>query len=481
MKNKKIVPQNKIEKNKENETIPLSISRFIRRILFLLVALVIIVGFIDQKGYFNADQKNNHIRKKWASFYNFTKTKEVDVLILGNSHIITGIDPFVLSNATSSNCFILGNSGTGVIDAWFQLGEALKYTKPKLVILETYCINNGEKPEKDVIPYLQSFDAQTNVSHKLMCMPQIFKIDNWLEAWSTSIRNHSFLLTDTARINYNIKNPKETIPRQLNLGRFARFSYGLQDSTLKKYDVLGAPVKGKDYKMSTFTKKYLQKIIEMCDERNIPVLFLTVPMYYKHIDNYPIWKTTLNKELEKYPKAKWLDLQMPYDTLIYKPEMFENSYAQNQHLTNNGMIATAYKVATYIDKKYPNLLPDRSQQLGWISDFMYTPHFWFNQDIPINLSGFYSILKDKKVNNFYVRELGMQNSKKSNLLILKIDRKAKLPNELTVQYKIEVQGKLIIADVKMYKIKEIHPPKHEVFVNNLLKEVIVKEIVSIKY
>jgi hypothetical protein len=172
---------------------------------------------------------------------------------------------------------------------------------------------------------------------------------------------------------------------------------------------------------------------------------------------------------------------MPYDTLIYKPEMFENSYAQNQHLSNNGMIATAYKIATYIDKKYPNLLTDRSKQLGWISDFMYTPHFWFNQDIPINLSGFSSILKDKKVNNFHVRELGMQNSKKSNLLILKIDRKAKLPNELTVQYKIEVQGKLIIADVKMYKVKEIHPPKHDVFVNNLLKEVIVKEIVSIKY
>ena len=44
------------------------------------------------------------------------------------------------------------------------------------------------------------------------------------------------------------------------------------------------------------------------------------------------------------------------------------------------------------------------------------------------------------------------------------------------------QGKKVFdVNAKMYKVKEIHPPKHDVFVNNLLKEVIVKEIVSIKY
>jgi hypothetical protein len=481
MKKDKNSIQKETKVSKKNETASRSISYFLKRILILLLAVVSIVGFIDKKGYFNADQKNNHIRRKWESFYNFTKTKEVDILVLGNSHIITGIDPFVLSNATSSTCFILGNSGTGVIDAWFQLGEALRYTKPKLIILETYCIGNGEKPDKDVIPYLQSFDAQINFSHKLKCMPQIFKIDKWLEAWSTSIRNHSFLLTDTARINYNIKNHDKPISKQLNLGRFARFNYGLQDSILKKYDVIGAPVKGKDYKLSTFTKKYLQKIMEMCEERNIPLLFLTVPMYYKHIDDYPIWQSTLRKELEKYPKSKWLDLQMPFDTLIYPPKMFENTYEQNQHLSNEGMIATAYEVATYIDEKYPKLLPNRSIQQEWISDFMNTTHFVFNQDIPSNLTGYSSIVKDKKINKFYVRELGIKNSNESNQIILKIEREENLPNELTIQCKIEVQGSTMIADVKMFKIQGINPPKHDVFVNNLRKDIIVKEIMSLKY
>ena len=119
------------------------------------------VLYTDCKGYFNADQKNNHIRKKWASFYDYTQQKQVDVVILGNSHVLTGIDPFVLSDATSSVCFMLGNSGTNIMDAWFQLGGVLKQTKPKLVVLETYCINNTNRPKDDeIIPYIQSFDAQ---------------------------------------------------------------------------------------------------------------------------------------------------------------------------------------------------------------------------------------------------------------------------------------------------------------------------------
>jgi hypothetical protein len=111
--------------------------------LFVLFAIVVsVVIFTDKQGYFTADQSNNHIKKKWAFFYDYSEAKDVDVIILGNSHVITGVDPFVLSSAISSTCFILGNSGTGIIDAWFQLGEALKHTRPKVVVLETYCINN---------------------------------------------------------------------------------------------------------------------------------------------------------------------------------------------------------------------------------------------------------------------------------------------------------------------------------------------------
>jgi len=453
--------------------------QFSIKILILFTAVFLMVFFTDKKGYFIADQSNNHISRKWASFYEYTKTKEVDVVILGNSHVITGVDPFVLSDALGSTCFILGNSGTGIIDAWFQLGEALKHVQPKLIVLETYCINNGKKPDGDAIPYFQSFDAQKNRLYKLQCMPQLFYSDSWVEAWSPSIRNHSFLLTDTARIKYNMKNPNLPKLKKLDLGRFARFDFGLQDSILQKYDSIGSPVNGEEYQISAFTKKYLEKIMKMCEERNIPVLFFTVPMYYKHISNYDVWKITLSEELQKYPTTKWLDLQMPYDTAIYTPNMFENTYEGNQHLSNLGMTVTAYKLATFINSNYPDLLPDRSKDIKWIEDFKITDYFAYNQDIANGMNGFTSIVKDKQVNDFHIKELVLQGNKETNRLILKITKQDNLPNMLTVQCNITMQGNTFIASIQMYSVKDIFPPKHKVYLADIRKEVKINELLNI--
>lgn len=479
MKKEKHSKQTKTIRKPEIMKAPFSWKKFSTKILILFLAVVSVVIFTDKKDYFAADQNNNHIKKHWTSFYNFTHEKEVDVIILGNSHAITGVDPFVLSNATSSSCFLLGNSGTNIIDAWFQLGGVLKYTQPKLVVLETFCINNDENLKHNAIPYLQSFDAQKDILYKLQCMPQLFYSDSWVEAWSTSIRNHSFLLTDTVRIKYNSRNMGEPKSNKLDLGRFARFNTGLQDSILAKYESKGSPVKGREYQISNISKNYLRQIMIMCEERNIPVLFLTVPMYYKHISDYDAWKSTINDELQKYPKAKWLDLQMPYDTMIYTPDMFENTYSANQHLTNLGMMVTAYKLAGFIEDNYPKLLPDRSKDAKWIADFMTNEHFVFNQDVADGMADFSSITKNKRIGNFQIRELALQNNEESNRLILKIVKQNNLPNRLTVQLKILFQGNNFSVPIQMSGVKNIFPPNYKVYLVDLRKEVKVADVLSI--
>ncbi|MDR1347054.1 MAG: hypothetical protein LBJ63_01295 [Prevotellaceae bacterium] len=396
-------------------------TKFSVKILLLFIIIVSAVIFTDSKGYFTADRANNHINRKWKSFYNFTKTKEVDILLLGNSHIITGIDPFILSVATSCNGFILGNAGTNVADAWFHLGEALKHTNPKIVVLETYCIGNTEKVKNDDISQIQSFEAQSNVLYKLKTMPELLYSDSWIKAWSPSIRNHSFLLKDMDRIKYNIKNPNPPQPYRLDLGRFARFTTGLEDSTIAKYDRLGAPVKGGEYKVSDHSRKYLKKIISLCKTKNIPVVFIPVPMYYKHIDNYPQWKETLNEELQKYPDAQWLDLQLPYDSLSYTKDAFENTYDSNQHLSNAGIYITAYKLANFLFQNNYSL-PDRSKENVWITDFKSQYQFVYNQDAISGMSGCTSVLKDKYIGNLHIKELlEIQGGDKTKTVVLKIE------------------------------------------------------------
>ena len=71
-------------------------------------------------------------RKKWDSFYEFIGKNNVDVLLLGNSHLYSGINPKNLSAALGVNAFILASPGTNIADTYFGLKEALKKTKPNL-------------------------------------------------------------------------------------------------------------------------------------------------------------------------------------------------------------------------------------------------------------------------------------------------------------------------------------------------------------
>jgi hypothetical protein len=321
---------------------------------------------------------------------------------------------------------------------------------------------------KDIVPLTQSFEAHNNWLYKLQIMPEMFSSDNWVQAWSPTIRNHSFLFTDTARIKFNVKNPKLPVSDKLDLGRFARFREGLSDSIIALYDSLGAPVKGDEYIVSEHCKKYLKKIMTRCQEKNIPVLFFTVPMYHKHIDNYTAWKNTLNEELKKYPDAQWLDLQQPYDTLVYTKETFENTYSANQHLSNIGMTCTAYKLADYLSKHYQ--LPDRSKESVWINDFKDNDHFIYNQYV-VDGTKYTSIVKDVKIGDFHVKEVLVKELEKGSQLIIKIENNPELKSPIQAMFEIEYNNQRFVTPIEMYPFKEVFPPHHRVYAANLIENV----------
>jgi hypothetical protein len=458
---------------------PFNWLKFSAKITFLLIIIVAVVKFTDSKNYFRADQTNNHIERKWKSFYNFTKTKNVDILLCGNSHIITGIDPFVLSCAMGCNSFILGSPGVAITDTYFVLGEALQKTKPKLVVIETYAIGGQEDKDNGSMYQIMSFEAQQNFWRKMAVMPELFNSDSWVKAWSPSIRNHSFLLTNKEQIDFNLKNPDlKNESRRLDLGRFARFNEGLQPETLAKYDSLGAAVDGSKFAVTKRCKIYLEKIMRMCEEQKIPVLFLTIPMYYKHISNYEHWKKELGKELAKYPQAHWLNWQMPYDTLYFTPEAFENTYDGNQHLSNYGMEIAAYRLADFLQKNYTGLFPNRTVENAWYTDFYNQPHFLYNQPVPAQMPNCYVVAKNVNINDLEVKELIVQQFRDCNQIILKTEKRVDLPPVLNVMLKLQIQNQIASVPVQMERTSRVSPPQHEVFFATVRNDVRVIEMVE---
>ena len=448
-------------------------------VVMLTIIVFCAIYFTDKKGWFASDNTNNHTQRKWDAYYDLTKKNEVDVVMVGNSHLYAGVNPENMSCALGANCFILAAPGTTLTDAYYCLKEAISVCKPKIAVIETYCINNyrtHELRDGGLYDLFQSFHARKNIPQKLLSTPVLFTSKNYLAAWSNTIRNHSYILSDREQIMKNIKAKKFKKEQKLYLGRFISFPTGMTDTTMLKYDIPGVAsvFDGNDYKISDEAKRYIEKIITLCRENNIEPVFLTVPMYYRHINNYDVWKSRLTEELTLFEPVAWLDLQFPYDYNAYVPECFENSVKSNQHLSYQGSLVSAYKLAHFINDKFPGLLPDRSTNEHW-NNLFYGAGGYFENYLPRT--------NDTTINNLYcnldfsglaIKEINMLPKKEYNTIHIKVEKQYKKDlrgKKLQLVVDALIDGQHNVGIIEAETTHQYDPLKHYLFVTNLRKDV----------
>jgi len=168
------------------------------KFFILLAVLVGAIYYSDQKGIFNPERANDHTLRKWDSFYDFTKRNNVDILLIGNSHLYTGINPKNLSTTLGANAFILAAPGTQISDSYFSLKEALKRCKPSLVVIETYSIRDLDQynlSKGGLSDQMKSFSARRDFASKLGSTPYLFSSRHFIHAWSSTLRNHDFIFS----------------------------------------------------------------------------------------------------------------------------------------------------------------------------------------------------------------------------------------------------------------------------------------------
>ena len=320
---------------------------FLRFILEILIVAAVTLGTIalcDTRRVFAADESNNHIDKKWHYLYLYAEQdKPIDILVVGNSHAYTGLIPEIIKDMLGARCFILAAPGVQMDECSYMLEEALALIKPKLVILETYPINDYVQKNlspSDLSDQFTSFASRRNLKLKLKSMFKLFKLDDIPFAWSSTLRNHDIFFDDPKLLEYNLKHPSapEYDPNEEYLGRFARFESGLTEETLNRYRTDGAPVDGSKIKPGPDAIKATERMLEMCKEKDIPTAFLTVPMYREHVANAEQWHDNLKPIVGDVP---WLDLQLPSYNRLFGPQCFEDTYEVNQHQSIEGAKLTS--------------------------------------------------------------------------------------------------------------------------------------------
>lgn len=339
------------------------------------VAAVVVAGVLVSDGIwlFQAPLNNNpHVEKRWEALRKLHHDSiPLDVLIVGNSHSYTGINPKHLSAELGANAFVLANNGTNWADSEWMIREALNYCSPKVIVLETYGCDHSEpgmEGKTHFVDQVRAYRARNEGRIHWESAWDLFSYDELPAALSPTLLNHHYTWTDPERVKSNFRRKRAIDGPDLEglfLGRFVRFTTGLTDSLLTKYVDDGAPVDGNELTMSEANLTAGEAIAELCTERGIELVLLSLPMYKEHVAHMAEW--TSRREVawtERMPGVEHLNFQELSD-LADEPAYFENTYGGNQHMTLTGSIAATGYLAQNLMQRYDSILPSRDETAAW--------------------------------------------------------------------------------------------------------------------
>ena len=442
---------------------------------FIISSIIIAVVLkIESTNAFNPISGTDlYAHARWNALYDLTKKDTIDVLIMGNSRSYNGINPKQLSCATSSLSFIIGAPGTTLKDTYFSFKEILKRTNPKLLIIETYCINNFNysKSPGTLQSIFKSFSAKIDFNTKVESTPFLFEVNDWPNAWLKSIRNHNYIFDEKQNLSENIDKTSQ-IEESINKGNDNKYvgkysvylgkyngNSGLKKEIIERYKKEGPLTDDSLRVISDTHKEYLKKLNELCTKNNIELMFLTIPVYSGSIKNHDIFRNYF-EEIIKPLNRNWLDLQNNYDFL---PSHFDNVYKAAHHTTAEGSFVCTKKLVDFIDSKYQSLIPSRVAEKSWLEKFYGTEEYFPYHSAINNDEKVIQLIKNKDVDGIKVQECAYTNVTKKYGIIW---GKTTLNDSLNINLKNYNLG--LIAKVKMdgeIKNIQIIVPYNDIYSN----------------
>lgn len=390
-----------------------------QQILFFIlrgiVGVTLIVGGLfwsDYKGMFDAPINDHpHQVKRWASLKNLHETDHnVDVLILGNSHAFTGINPKHLSAQLGMTAFVMANNSMNWVDSYWTLREALNYCKPQIIVLETYGLDNyapEQRSQAILSNQIRAFDNRSDIPLKIASTLDLFTFDEIGLAWSPTVRNHHYLWNNQEQLRENLKrgHPIEKPDfKDFYLGRFVRFSSGLSPETLAMYDSIPAPIQGSTELIHEDNILAGKAIAALCRAAGIRLMIVTLPMYHKHVANADLWAKTQQLAIEEIGDVPWINMQAD-STFTFNPDYFENTIKVNQHMTHKGSIAAAKEIGLAIEDLWGDKLERHWDDEDWLMKFSSCEGFFAYNSPSGNMANCQVLEKNLQAQDFKIEDI----------------------------------------------------------------------------
>lgn len=230
-----------------------------------IMLLQLITKIVIPKWITVEDNRMTYIIK---GFYEEPKNS-LDVIFMGNSDVYRGISPITMWDEYGIVSYNFVSSGQRMWTAYYMLEEALKYQKPKLIVLNMdSAFNESHSSESN---YRKVFDNMKLSKNKIEAITD--------PAFGNSKNDILSYIFPVTRYHSRWSELKET--DFLEAYNNSKFPYkGMDLTTVVEAYIDECEYMNKDHSNKVIGKKnaeYLDKIVKVCKEKNIQLLLIELP------------------------------------------------------------------------------------------------------------------------------------------------------------------------------------------------------------
>lgn len=296
-----------------------------------------------------------------ADFYSLEKNQP-DVLCIGSSHVYYGFNTCLMYDDYGIASFLLASPGQPVWISYGLLEEALKTQSPKLVVFDIGTL------------FQKGDDFGSSSWETLISMRPSLTKWNILKAVN---RDGDFL--DMARAFFSFPYYHERVLslteedyRNINRTRYHGYRpefTSISENELAKWEGKAKPVSEKVLPVSERTEEYLRKMMDLCREKEIALLFVNSPF--------------ANQTEEKRETGNYVrNLAGEYDIPVLEGNdltdemqiVFEEDLLDASHLNYYGSVKYTDYLAKWIKENYS--IPDRREDERYWEWEKASEQFW---------------------------------------------------------------------------------------------------------
>lgn len=284
---------------------------------------------------------------KYAPF--FAQEEDFDVLFMGSSHLLNSVFPMELWKDYGIVSYNFGGHGNQLATSYWVMENALDYTTPKLMVIDCYYLEYEMKTSMNFAQVHLSFDAFPLSRTKIRAAFDLLEDGAFHESWTPDMaqRTRLNLLWDYAVYHdrWNALTEDDLDPAvTVEKGAESRIAISVPNER-------AAVLPGSKLEGDTVGVRYLERMIQDCQDRGIDVLLTYLPFPATEVD---LKNAARVQDIARDYGVGYIDF---LDLQIEDPAT--DHYDADSHLNPSGARKVTDYLGRYITEHYA--IPDRRQ------------------------------------------------------------------------------------------------------------------------